>query len=210
MRKLIRTEIKLLLPAWAIAASLPLVIRAAMPEDGNGDFALGGLGLGCAMLAAKTFGRELPRAEPETAWNGHRSWAVRMAAVSTLAFGAAAVFILFSTAFRGHSGLPIPLLAILTLAPALGIVPCLTLRTRKPFAAVVLTAFIVSLIKLASCVVVRIVYGPDALADGYMAGDWQTAKLMISLFWTGTLIVSVVSAVACRRCFISPPVFAAA
>src|SRR5205814_8365427 len=64
-----------------------------------------------------------------------------------------------------------------------GIVPYLTMRLGKPFAAVVLAAFIVGLIKIASCVVVRIVYGPDALADGYMAGDWQTAKLMISLFW---------------------------
>jgi len=124
-----------------------------------------------------------------------------MSAVSITTLAAAAVFSLFSAGFRVSSGLPIPLLAVLTLTPALGIVPYLTMRTRKPFAAVVLAAFIVGLIKIAGCVVVRIVYGPDALADGYMAGHWQTAKLVISLFWIGTVIVSVVSAVVCRYRF---------
>ena len=129
------------------------------------------------------------------------AWTIRMSAVSITTLAAAAVFTLFSLELRISSRLPFPLLAVLTLTPALGIVPYLTLRTRKPFAAVVLAAFIVGLIKIASCVVVRIVYGPDALADGYMAGDWQTAKLMISLFWIGTVIVSVVSAAACRYRF---------
>jgi hypothetical protein len=78
-------------------------------------------------------------------------------------------------------------------------VPYLTFRTGRPFVAVVFTAFLVGLIKLARCVVVRLVYGPDALADGYMAGDWQTAKLMISLFWIGTVTLSVVLAIASRR-----------
>ena len=83
------------------------------------------------------------------------------------------------------------------------------MRTGKPFAAVVLAAFIVGLIKIASCVVVRVVYGPDALADGYMAGDWQTAKLMISLFWSGTVFVSAILAAVCRRQFIPAPALAA-
>ena len=37
--------------------------------------------------------------------------------------------------------------------------------------------------KLIGCVLARIVYGPNILADGYIAGDWHTAKLMISTFW---------------------------
>src|SRR5205807_9543738 len=121
--------------------------------------------------------------------------------IYTLSLHDALPICLISAAFRASSGLPTPLLAVVTLTPALGIVPYLTMRTGKPFAAVVLAAFIVGLIKIASCIVVRIVYGADAQADGYMAGDWQTAKLMISLFWIGTVIISVVSAAAWRhRC----------
>jgi len=124
-----------------------------------------------------------------------------MSAVSITVLAAAAAFTLFSAQWRVSSGLPIPLLAVLTLTPALGVVPYLTMRTRKPLAAVVLAAFIVGVIKIASCVVVRTVYGPSALADGYMAGDWQTAKLMITLFWAGTVIVSVGCVIACRHHF---------
>ena len=266
MRSLIWTEIKLLLPWWAVTVATSCLVLLATPASEYSDYPLMCLGLGCALLAARAFSRALtqpkqfsierssPSPRPSPPGRGRRFRAlgissafgassqrgkgefpllgerdrvravqfsgglestpamvdtlspehactIQMSAVSITTLAAAAVFTLISAAFRVSSGLPIPLLAVLTLSPALGIVPYFTMRTRKPFAAVVLAAFIVGLIKIASCIVVRIVYGPDALADGYMAGDWQTAKLMISLFWIGTVIVSVVSAAAWRhRC----------
>ena len=200
MRSLIWTEIKLLLQGWPITVVVSSLVLVATTATENSDYPLMCLGLGCALLAARAFGPAFPPGEPDTS-APEQAWTIRMSAVSITTLAAAAGFSLVSADFRASSGLPIPLLAVLTVTPALGIVPFLAMRTGKPFAAVVLAAFIVGLIKIASCVVVRIVYGPDALADGYMAGDWQTAKLMISLFWIGTVIVSVVSAVACRRRF---------
>lgn len=42
-----------------------------------------------------------------------------------------------------------------------------------------------------------------ALANGgqFMVADWRTAKLMISLMWAGTLLVSAFALVACHRRF---------
>ncbi len=200
MHSRIWTEIKLLLPWWAASVAVSGLAVVVTPANDNSDYPLLCLGLGCAALAARAFSRALPLDETDTP-PSERAWTVRILAASIAALAAAAAFTWASVELRASSGLPIPLLAVLTLTPALGIVPYLTMRIGKPFAAVVLAAFIVGLIKIASCVVVRIVYGPDALADGYMAGDWQTAKLMISLFWMGTVIVSVVSAAACRYRF---------
>jgi len=103
-----------------------------------------------------------------------------------------------------QSNIPLPILAVLGIAPSFGLVPWLTLRLRQPYAAIVLGAFAVALIKLAACVVARIVYGPDYIAQGYVSADWRTAKLMISLMWLGTLFVSGFALLACRRRFARP------
>ena len=200
MRSRIWAEIKFLLPWWAVTVVVSGLVMAATPANGVSDYSLMCLGLGCAILAARAFGQERRRGETATE-SPENIWTIRMSAVSITMFAAAAAFSLMSAKARVSHGLPVPMLAVLTSTPALGIVPYLTLRIRKPFAAVVFSAFIAGAIKLASCVVVRIVYGPDALADGYMAGDWHTAKLMISLFWTGTVLVSLGCAIACRHRF---------
>ena len=33
--------------------------------------------------------------------------------------------------------------------------------------------------KLAACIVARIVYGPDYIAQGYVSADWRAAKLVL-------------------------------
>ena len=93
------------------------------------------------------------------------------------------------------------MLAVLGIAPSLGLVPWLTLRLQQPYAAIVLGGLAVGLIKISACVVARIVYGPETLALGYIAADWHTAKLMISLMWVGTPLISGVALVACHRQF---------
>lgn len=211
------TTIPILLSVASVCTALPFIVRALLPDDP--DFAFMGLGLGCGALAAVVISMKVPVVTPGSAGSTPQyasglvgsslgaleavemkdPWVARMTPLVALEIVAALVFVLFGVVPRADSGLPISMLAFFTLAPGLGIVPYLTLRIRRPFAAVVFTAFIVASIKLASCVAVRFVYGPTALEDGYMAGDWQTAKLMISLFWIGTLALSVVLAVACRR-----------
>jgi hypothetical protein len=44
--------------------------------------------------------------------------------------------------------------------------------------------------KLAGCVVARVVYGPGFLEQGSVAGDWNTARLMITIFWGLTTALS--------------------
>jgi hypothetical protein len=55
---------------------------------------------------------------------------------------------------------------------------------------IILGAMIVSSVKLAACVVARFVYGPDYVEQGYVAADWRTAKLMLTLFWIGHPLLS--------------------
>ena len=84
---------------------------------------------------------------------------------------------------------------------ALGLVQWLVLRVRERYLAIMLGAMFLVAAKLAACVVARIVYGPDFLAQGYVAGDWETAKLMITLFWTLTVLCSVAGLIASDRKF---------
>lgn len=49
-----QTAIQPLLPAFGLAVVLPIAIRAVLPEEEIGDFAMAGLGLGCAVLAARS------------------------------------------------------------------------------------------------------------------------------------------------------------
>jgi hypothetical protein len=110
-----------------------------------------------------------------------------------LAFAVAtnvAVFIAFGIAAGVRTQFPFPLMAALSAAPAVGLVPWLMRRGGHPYAAIVLGAVIVLACKLAACVVARIVYGPDFDERGYIAGDWTTARLMISLFWTFSTVLS--------------------
>jgi hypothetical protein len=62
--------------------------------------------------------------------------------------------------------------------------------SQQPYAAIIFTGFLIFACKLAGCVVARIVYGPDYIAQGYVSADWRTAKLMITLFWSFSTLLS--------------------
>ena len=79
---------------------------------------------------------------------------------------------------------------LLSATPALGLAPWLSLRVRQQYAALILGAMIVGSLKLVGCIVARLVYGPQFDELGYIAGDWRTAKLMISTLWGLTAGVS--------------------
>ena len=81
-------------------------------------------------------------------------------------------------------------MAALSAIPALGLAPWLMFRIKHQYAAIILGATIVAAAKMAACVVARFVYGPNYIAEGYVAADWRTAKLMISLFWIFTAALS--------------------
>ncbi len=167
-------------------------------ETVNSDIAVLYLGLGAAWLAVEAF-------HPSRPPGSVADWRARMGVLILYLVVNATVFSVFGDWAQIKSNIPLPILATLGIAPSLGLVPWLVLRLRQPFAAIVLGAFAVVLIKLSACVVARVVYGPDYIALGYASADWRTAKLMISVMWSGTLLVSALACWATYRCFATSP-----
>ncbi len=67
------------------------------------------------------------------------------------------------------------------LIPSMCVVPLLMLTTRKRFAAVVLSAFLLGLMKMFAGIVVNLHYG---WADGHHEIPWTEPNLMLSAFWS--------------------------
>lgn len=180
-----------LLP-WGFALLLPMPVLLGAADSGVVTIAVVYLAVGAALLAGEIF---RPRGIPEPR-SGRRAKFVAL----TLASGInVVVFALLGLSAGVPSNLPLPLLAALSVLPAIGLVPWLTLRWGQPYVALVLAGCAALLVKLAACVVARIAYGPDFIELGYVADDWRTAKLMISLFWSGVVALSLAGFVATAR-----------
>jgi hypothetical protein len=74
------------------------------------------------------------------------------------------------------------------LLPSFCIVPYLTLVTRKPFAAVVFSAFLLGCMKGVAGVVVNLVYG---WGNGHHEIPWTEPNLMLSTFWIAAVILCI-------------------
>jgi hypothetical protein len=203
-------ELRDMLPAWAVAVLLPLPV-ATFWHDGSGRaFAYADLFLGCAILAAERFGRPPPvGAGSPPAGGAPPLWRTKMVALVWATAGAVSVFTAFGWAMSGRPDAVVPLLAALAVLPALGCVPFLAIVTGKPYAAVLLTTFLLGSVKLAGCVVVRIVYGPNALAEGHMTLPWERPNLLVWLCLAGAMALSAVLYPLGRQAFLrrgtSPP-----
>jgi hypothetical protein len=118
-------------------------------------------------------------------------WRIKMLA---LALALMAAFVLFSTlllSFNDSHDVAALLVALTTLVPSLCLVPYLTLLTRKPYAAVVFTIFLVGCMKLLGGIVVRVVYGPYSVEEGHTTMPWTDPNLLVWVFWIATAILSV-------------------
>jgi len=187
-------ELRRLLMPWGFALLLPMPMLLGVGDAGAVDMAIVYLAVGAAWVAAEAFRED---GKPLT----FSRWKSRMIALSICVALDALIFTFLGISVGVKSNIPLPALAVLGVTPALGLVPWLTLRLQQPYCTLVLGALIVGTIKIAACGVARIVYGPDFIALGYVAGDWQTAKLMISIMWAGTVAVSILGLVACSRRF---------
>ena len=74
------------------------------------------------------------------------------------------------------------------LIPSFCIVPYLTLITRKPFAAVMFSAFLLGCMKGIAGIVVNLVYG---WRNGHHEMPWTAPNLMLSTFWVAAAILCV-------------------
>lgn len=177
----ITSELRTMMPVWAIAAFLPLPV---LVTSTNADVSCLYLGIMNAWLVAefhRTCGLPITVS----------SWHIRALTTCLAVFANALLFIAFGLSGDVVTYFPFPLMALLSAIPALGIVPWILRRIpERPYAAIILGGFLVFTCKLAACVVARFVYGPDYVEQGYVAGDWRTAKLMITLFWSFSTLLS--------------------
>ncbi len=175
---------------WGFALLLPM--PALLGATDSGGIALVYLSLGAALLAGEIF---RPAGVAESSALGR----VKFIALAIYTSANAAIFSVLGSLTEVRSNIPLPLLATLSTIPSVGLVPWLTIRCGKPYVAIVLVGVAALGIKLAACVAARIVYGPDFIALGYVADDWRTAKLMISIFWGGMSVLSIAGLIGSSR-----------
>jgi hypothetical protein len=188
-------RLRSMMEMWCFAGFLPLPVLVAIDPARSADISCVYLGVINAWLVA-----ELYRAWglPESA----ASWCARMVATIIAISVNVALFIGFGFAAGVETHFPFPLMAVLSVMPAIGVMPTmLSTVSNHPYAAIVLSGFLIFVCKLAGCVVARLVYGPNMIAEGYVSADWRTAKLMITVFWSLSTLLSLgLLAVDYRRC----------
>jgi hypothetical protein len=170
---------------WAVAAFLPLPILVATDPANSAVVSCLYLGVINAWLVTE-FHRSwgLPASAS--------SWRARMWAIITAISVNVALFVGFGLAAGVQTHFPFPLMAVLSVLPVVGVMPWMLRRvSQHPYAAIIFSGFLIFACKLAGCIVARVVYGPDYIAQGYVAADWRTAKLMITLLWSFSTLLSV-------------------
>lgn len=184
MKSLVICRLRSILEMWAFAAFLPLPILVAIDPVRSADISCIYLGVINAWLVT----------EYHRCWglpDSVASWRVRLLVITIPISINGALFLGFGLAAGVETHFPFPLMAALSLIPVIGIMPwMLRLVSQRPYAAIIFSGSLVFACKLAGCVVARFVYGPDYIAQGYISADWQTAKLMITLLWSFTILLS--------------------
>jgi hypothetical protein len=201
-------EFRSLLPTLAVTLLFPLPLLNFVHDGTGRAFAFAYLFFGCALLAAECF-RPISnhaRQEPTSApGEDHSLWQAKMAGLVVASALAAGSFSVCYWAISGELTLRAVVLAFIVIVPALAIVPCLTLTLRNPYIAVVFAALLLGVVKLAGCVLVRVVYGPTAQAEGYMAMSWDRPNLLVWFCLVGALMCSVVFGIIGFRMFSRHP-----
>lgn len=189
------SELRTMMGVWAVAAFLPLPALALTDPARSADLSCLYLGLSNALLAT----------EFHRSWgppSSVRSWLARTLVIAIAILGNVSLFIGFGVVTGVQTHFPFPLMAVLSVIPAIGVMPWMLRRvSQPPYAAIVFAGLLVGACKLTGCVAARVVYGPDALALGYMAADWHTAKLMLTVFWTLSTSLSLGLLLADHRYF---------
>ena len=170
---------------WIATLLLPLPVLMTVNPAHNAEISCLYLGLASAWLAIHVVGR-----------GGLNLGKLYAALALNLS-----IFIAMGLSAGVESKFPFPWMAALSVVPAMGLVPWLTLRMRNPLRVIVVAAVIELASKLTGCVVARIVYGPNFQLDGRIAGDWSTARLMISTFW---ILSSSISLIALAATLLTP------
>jgi len=108
---------------WIITAILPLPVLVATDPAGCAEISCLYLGLGCAWLVMEIYrSGELPESV--------RDWGVKMLAISIAVVTNLLIFVLFGLAGAVQTNIPLPLMAALSVVPAIGLMPRLARADR--------------------------------------------------------------------------------
>ncbi len=184
VREMLSHQLQDLRFAWAACLLAPLPAMAFWRSQDGRCVALWCFCAGCFALVAHSF-RPHSLSRPGLTWRD-----------KVLTTGAALLFawVLFSLLWLAivdvHDFLGV-FIGFQILIPSLCVVPYLTMITRKRFAAVVLSAFLLGSMKMIAGIVVNLHYG---WGDGHHEIPWTEPNLMLSAFWAAATIL-------CTTCY---------
>jgi hypothetical protein len=135
----------------------------------------------CMALVASRFRPKIISQQPPQRWHD------KMLAVAAALVASAIVFSLVWLGLADSRDFVTPFIAFQTIIPAFCIVPYVTMLTRKPAAAVVLSAFLVGCMKMIAGITVNLRYGWNY---GHHDLPWTEPNLMLSAFWVATALLS--------------------
>jgi hypothetical protein len=181
----IRNSVSHLKGAWWGCILLPLPAMVLWRSHDGQGVALWCFCAACFYLAACSFGRHLASDGPI------QPWSQKMLATGAALVLAWAVFSLLWLLLVDPHEWVAQFIGLQILIPSLCVVPYLTLLTRRPFAAVVFSAFLLGCAKGVAGIVVDLVYGWNG---GHHEFPWTAPNLMISTFWAA-------AAVLCAGCY---------
>jgi hypothetical protein len=137
-------ELRYLLPTWIICVLLPLPLIVSKHLLAGRSYALMCYSLGCAILVAHSFRRDI---RPLYGSTVSQTWRDRILPLSLALFAMFMVFSIFSLTINGSNDFVTPMLAFMVLVPALGIVPYMVLITRNPLAGILFSILLVGSLK---------------------------------------------------------------
>jgi hypothetical protein len=177
----LRSELRATLPAWCICTLIPLpaiIFWRFLDGYPVAHFCF----LACCMsLVASRF-------RPKVISHRPPRWHVKMLAVGAALVSSAIVFSLLWLGLADMQDSVTPFIAFQAIIPSFCVVPYVTLLTRKPASAVILSAFLVGCMKMVAGIVVNLRFGWDY---GHHEFPWTEPNLMLSAFWVNTAILSV-------------------
>jgi hypothetical protein len=181
MLESLRSELRGALPAWCVCSLIPLPAIAFGRLLGDEPVAHFCFLVCCMTLVASRFRPKVISQQPLPAWH------VKMLAVGAALVSSALVFSLLWLGLADRQDFVTPFVAFQAIVPSFCIVPYVTLLTRKPVAAVILSAFLLGCMKMVAGVVVNLRYGWNY---GHHELPWTDPNLMLSSFWVATAILS--------------------
>ena len=200
MNKSLQRELRYLFPVWIICVLLPLPLMLFRHLPAGRSYALICFSLGCAVLVAYSFRRDikLPNSSPALDATKRQAWRDRILPLGLALCTASAAFSIFSLAVGSSQDFVAPMLAFMVLVPALGVVPYMVLVTRKPLAGVIFSTILVGSLKTPIGAMIVHTFFPSHFeqsidADGslIMPTPWIHPNLLVWFFYTSVATLSV-------------------